>query len=83
MKMNEENKPHFIMEPNLTIARKLKPWQYEKGWLEFSQRHFTGSFIVNSMLLLRRLSGEMRYYPVQHFPLQNLPVNTRQGELFG
>ena len=33
MKINDDNKPHFIMEPHLTIARKLKPWQYEKGWL--------------------------------------------------
>ena len=34
MKLNDDNKPHFIMEPQLTIARKLQPWQYEKGWLE-------------------------------------------------
>ena len=34
MKLNDDNKPHFITEPHLTIARKLKPWQYEKGWLE-------------------------------------------------
>ena len=33
MKLNDDNKPHFIMEPHLTIARKLQPWQYEKpGW---------------------------------------------------
>ena len=25
MKLNDDNKPHFIMEPHLTIARKLKP----------------------------------------------------------
>jgi len=36
MKLNNDNKPHFIMEPHLTIARKLQPQQYEKGWLEFS-----------------------------------------------
>ena len=33
MKLNNDNKPHFILEPHLTIARKLQPWQYEKaGW---------------------------------------------------
>ena len=31
MKLNDENKPHFIMEPYIAIGRKLKPWQYEKG----------------------------------------------------
>lgn len=83
MKLNDDNKPHFIMEPHLTIARKLKPWQYEKGWLEYSNKHFTGRFIADSMTLLRRPEGEMKYHAVQQFEFQNLPVNTKQGELFG
>lgn len=82
MKLNDENKPHFILEPHLTIARKLKPWQYEKGWLEFSNLHFTGRFIADGMLLLRRPVGEMKYKVVQRFEFQNLPVATTQGELF-
>ena len=83
MKLNDENKPHFIMEPHLTIARKLKPWQYEKGWLEYSNKNFTGRFIADAMLLLRRPVGEMKYKTVRRFDFQNLPVSTKQGELFG
>ncbi|MBL7732619.1 MAG: 2'-5' RNA ligase family protein [Chitinophagaceae bacterium] len=83
MKLNDDNKPHFIMEPHLTIARKLKPWQYEKGWLEYSHKHFTGRFIADSMTLLKRPAGEWKYHTVQRFQFQNLPVATRQGELFG
>lgn len=83
MKLNDENKPHFIMEPHLTIARRLQPWQYEKGWLEYSQKHFTGRFIADSMVLLKRPTGETRYQLVQRFSFQNLPVTTKQGELFG
>ncbi|MET0392186.1 MAG: 2'-5' RNA ligase family protein, partial [Chitinophagaceae bacterium] len=83
MKLNEENKPHFILEPHLTVARKLQPWQYEKGWLEYSHKHFTGRFIADSMLLLKRPEGELKYQPVQRFDFQNLPVTTKQGELFG
>ena len=83
MKLNDENKPHFMLEPHLAIARKLKPWQYEQGWLEYSQKHFTGRFIADSMLLLKREVGEMKYQVVQRFEFQNLPVATRQGELFG
>lgn len=83
MKLNDDNKPHFILEPHLTIARKLKPWQYEKGWLEFSQRHFTGRFIADSMTLLRRPEGELKYQVVKRFVFQNLPVATKQGDLFG
>ena len=83
MKLNDENKPHFIMEPHLTIARKLKPWQYEKGWLEYSNKHFTGRFIADGMVLLRRPAGEIKYKMVSRFEFQNLPVATKQGELFG
>lgn len=83
MKLNNDNKPHFIDEPHLTIARKLLPWQYEKGWLEYSHRHFTGRFIADSMLLLRRRVGEKPYQILQRFEFMNLPVSTKQGELFG
>jgi len=82
MKLNNENKPHFIMEPYITIARKLQPWQYEKGWLEFSNLHFTGRFIADSMLLLRRPVGEMNYEILKRLEFQNLPILTVQGSLF-
>jgi 2'-5' RNA ligase len=80
---NDVNKPHFILEPHLTIARKLKPWQYEQGWLEYSHKHFTGRFIADGMLLLKRPVGEMKYQVAKWFEFQNLPVATKQGELFG
>lgn len=89
MKLNDDNKPHFIMEPHLTIARKLKPWQYEKSWLEYSNKHFTGRFIANEMTLLKRLAVEspegykMKYQAAARFQFQNLPIITKQGELFG
>ena len=82
MKLNDDNKPHFILEPHLTIARRLLPWQYEKGWLEYSNKNFTGRFIADSMVLLRRPVGEMKYQVVRKFEFQNMPVMTRQGELF-
>lgn len=82
MKLNDDNKPHFILEPHLTIARRLLPWQYEKGWLQYSNRHFTGRFIADGMLLIKKPVGEVRYQIVQRFEFQNLPVTTKQGELF-
>jgi 2'-5' RNA ligase len=83
MKLNDDNKPHFIMEPHITIGRRLQPWQYEKSWLEYSNKHFTGRFIADSMLMIKRPVGEKKYQVVQRFEFQNLPVSTRQGELFG
>ncbi len=82
MKLNNDNKPHFIMEPYIAIGRKLKPWQYEQGWLEYSNRNFTGRFIADTMLFLKRPVGEKKYQVVQRFEFQNLPVTTKQGQLF-
>ena len=81
-KLNDDNKPHFILEPNLTIARRLQPWQYEKGREEYSQKHFTGRFIADGMLLLKRPIGESKYQIVQRFEFMNLPVHVKQGSLF-
>lgn len=83
MKLNDENKPHFILEPHLTVARKLLPWQYEKGWLEYSNKSFTGRFIADAMTLLKRPAGDIAYQKLRRFEFQNLPVLTKQGELFG
>ena len=82
MKLDAENKPHFITDAHLTIARKLKPWQYEQGWQEYSNHHFTGKFIANRMLLMRKKHGETRFSPIESFEFQNLPVEIKQGELF-
>jgi len=80
--LNKENKPHFMDDPHLTVARKLLPWQYEQGWQEYSQRHFTGRFIADNMLLIKRRVGDTTYQVVQRFDFMNLPVSTKQGELF-
>ena len=83
MTLNKENKPHFIETPHLSICRKLKPWQYEEGWLEYSNRQFTGRFIADSMLLLKRTAGEkVKFQIAKRLEFQNLPVATRQGNLF-
>lgn len=83
MKLNNENKPHFIEEPTVTICRKLKPWQYEEGWLEYSHRQFSSRFIADSMLLLKRPAAEKGAFQiVKRFEFMNLPVTTKQGNLF-
>ena len=82
MTLNKEHKPHFIDKPYIPIARKLVPWQYEKSWKEYSHLQFTGRFIADRMLLLKRKVGERKYQVVQRFAFMNLPVATKQGELF-
>ena len=65
-----------------SIARKLKPWQYEKAWLEYANAHFTGCFIADSMLVLKRPAPGGNYQILKRFEFQNLPVATKQGSLF-
>jgi 2'-5' RNA ligase len=78
LKLNNENKPHFIDEPHLTICRKLKPWQYEQGWLEYAHRQFTGRFIADGMLLLKREAGtKTGLQVVRRFEFLDLPVTTK------
>lgn len=82
MKFDDEHKPHFFMEPYIPIAQKIPQQVYEKAWLGYSHRHFTGKFIADSMLLLKRPKGDLRYSIVKRFPFENLLVGVSQGALF-
>jgi hypothetical protein len=77
-----ENEPQFINEFYVPVAIKLTPVQYEKIWLEYQHRQFTGSFIADHMLLLKKRPGEINYQVAQRFEFLNLPVSIKQGELF-
>jgi 2'-5' RNA ligase len=83
MTINKDNKPHFLNEPHIAIARKLLPWQYEKGWLEYSNKHFHGSFIADQLLFMKRPHGSKAWQIIERFKMMNLPVETKQGDLFG
>ncbi len=78
----QDKKAHFMDNPHMAIARGLSPTQYEEAWLEYSHTHFTGKFIANSLLLLRRPEGTKPYHTIQSFDFMNMPVVTTQGSLF-
>lgn len=82
MKLDKEHKPYFSAEPMINIARKLQPWQYEKGWLEYQHRDFRAKFIADQMLLLKRYEGSTGWQIKAQLRFENLPVNTTQGVLF-
>jgi 2'-5' RNA ligase len=81
MKIDKDNKPHFITEPHLTIARKLQPWQYEKGWLEYEHVNFHGRFIADHAMLLKRKDGEY-YKQVEKFMFEGIKEEIKQTNLF-
>ena len=82
LKLHDNHKPHFEDAPYIPIARKLKPWQFEKGWMEYSNKHFTGRFIADALLVLKRRPGQSGWMIAERLSLQNLPVGIKQGELF-
>lgn len=79
---SSDNSPHFVTEPHITVARKLQPEQYDKAWLEYEHKHFSGSFVADSILLIKRPLDSKVWQIVERFELMNLPVNTTQGALF-
>ncbi|HUZ60508.1 MAG TPA: hypothetical protein VMU83_17185 [Hanamia sp.] len=76
------NELYFANEFYIPLAIRLTPEQYNKAWTEYRKRHFTGSFIADSMLLLKRKVGERNYQIAARFEFMNLPVSVKQGELF-
>ncbi|MFP5041894.1 2'-5' RNA ligase family protein [Parasediminibacterium sp. JCM 36343] len=82
LKMDATHKPHFIAEANMVLANKLLPWQYEKGWLEYSNTPFNASFMVNELMLLKRAEGRKGYKMVANFPLLNQITKLVQASMF-
>lgn len=83
MTINKENKPHFLNEPHIAMARKLLPWQYEKGWLEYSNQHFRASFMAEELVFMKRPHGAKAWQIIERFRMMNISVDTKQGDLFG
>ena len=82
MRLDKENKAHFINNPFITIASKLLPWQFEKGWLEYKNHYFTGSFMAEEMLLMKRKIGTFKFHVVKQFKFNDIEKYASQTELF-
>jgi 2'-5' RNA ligase len=77
-----QHEPHFIAEPHLLVAQRLKPMQFIRMWMELEYSQFNGRFMADSMLLLRRSELNKRYEVVRRMDFMSLPLNVKQGELF-
>ena len=82
LKLNAEDKPHFITEPHISVAGKLLPRQYEKAWIDYQQKNFTARFIVNEIILLRRNEQHKAYQVIGKFPLLHQVRQVQQTSLF-
>ena len=77
-----DHDPYFATDAYISVARKIKSEDYDLAWKEYATKNFTGSFIADGMLLLKRREGEKAYQIVQRLNFMNMPVLTRQGSLF-
>ena len=80
LRPDNEHKPHFTNRPYITLARKLLPGQYEKAWKVYKDAAFSGSFMVEELLLLKKKQGEKHYQVFLKLPL--LPATEKIPVLF-
>lgn len=82
VKLDKEHKPHFITEPHFTIARKLQHWQFEQGWNEYSNSAFSGRFMADHVLLMRKRLEEKKYEVIGRFKMLGVKQTVEQMQLF-
>lgn len=78
-----DHDPHFINEPHLLIAQKLKPFQFTRMWMDCEHTQFTGRFIAGSMVLMRRSVVGSYWEEIRRFDFATLAQCVKQGTLFG
>ncbi len=74
--------PYFLTDPSIPLIGKLDKDVYLKIMKEYEQRHFSGQFVADSMLVLKKSIGEKKYQIIRRFEFQSLQVESRQGLLF-
>ncbi|CAN5271670.1 hypothetical protein BH09BAC2_BH09BAC2_01750 [soil metagenome] len=83
MRSPDDQKPHFKEDPFIAVAQRIESEVYDKAWLEYSNKHFTGHFIADKLLLLKRKESDKGPWQIAGvFQFQNLPVSVKQGDLF-
>jgi 2'-5' RNA ligase len=78
-----DHDPHFISEPHLLMAEKLKPFQFTRMWMDCEHTQFTGRFMANSLVLLKRSAADVHFEEVSRFAFASVTQFAKQGSLFG
>jgi hypothetical protein len=82
MRLDKEQAAFFPNEHQVIIASRLRPGIFEKAWKQYSGRQFTGQFLSDAALLLKRQPGDLHWQIAQRFEFRDLPVGIKQGNLF-
>ena len=57
--------------PRISIAQRLQGWQFAKSSKKWLEKPFNATFLVNNMLLLKRMEGFRSWQIMQHLEFQN------------
>ncbi|MBK7375504.1 MAG: hypothetical protein IPJ02_08080 [Chitinophagaceae bacterium] len=74
--------PYFLQDPTIPLAARLQKEKYTEAMKEYQHKKFSGRFMADSFLLIKRLKEEKKYTVVKRFEFACLPVSNGQGSLF-
>lgn len=58
--------------PRISVGDSLQPWQMDKSWKKFARQHFSATFLVKEMLLLKRIEGFKSWQILSHLKFENM-----------
>lgn len=61
----------FNIVPRVSVAQRLLPWQFEKSWPKYANKHISATFLADQMLLLKRMEGFRSWQVLKHMAFQN------------
>ena len=74
--------PHFLQDPNIALAGRMENKKYVEAMKEYQHNKFSGHFIADSFLLLKRVKDEKKYNVVKRFECPCTALLNGQSVLF-
>lgn len=75
--------PHFLLDPHIALAGRIPKEKYLDAMKAYLHKSFTGRFLADAFLLLKRAKDEKRYQVLRRFDFECMPAGISQGMLFG
>jgi len=83
MKTYKKDKPEFIKNPHLTVARGMRKDQFEQAWAEWESVEINYHFDATEMVLLKKPEGGRKYETIKTIPFSGTAsAGFIQGSLF-
>ncbi|GAB3008413.1 hypothetical protein GCM10027051_05880 [Niabella terrae] len=79
---DREHKAFFPDATQLTIARKLKPWQFDQCWPDLKYQEFSERFIATKICLIKKRANGKGSSQFRDFEFEGRAAECRQTALF-